>query len=532
MISPQGKGDVMSGAKVLVVEDEGLVALSLQRKLQSFGYEVPAVVSSGEEAVRQALESEPDLILMDIMLDGGIDGVDAAGRIRSEIDVPIVYLTAYSDHATVERAKATEPFGYLIKPFEERELFTTIEMALCRHTAHKKVSESRKWLYTTLRSIGDAVITTDTEGSVTFLNPVAEELTGWSHDEAVGLAIDEIFKLVSESSSTRLVSPVHRALRDSTVVKLDDGVLLQSRDSRECPIDDSAAPIKDDRGHLLGCVLVFRDVSEKRAMEGELRQHRDHLRELVEEQTRELIVARDLAEAASRARSAFLANMSHEIRTPLTGVIGMAELLHTTNLDQKQERYAELLLNAGQTLLAIINDILDFSKIDAGKLKLSTVPFSPSKLASELVALVQPQAQKKSLELRVEVDESLPAVLMGDPVRLKQILMNLLMNAVKFTERGRVDLIISKVKNEPESMILSFEVADTGIGIPAEAQGRIFESFEQAETSTFRKYGGTGLGLAISHKLVELMGGKLRLESTPGEGSRFWFDLDLSRQAR
>ncbi len=520
----------MSNARVLVVEDEGIVALSLQKKLQDFGYTVPAVVSNGEEAVRQALESQPDLILMDIMLDGSLDGVSAAGRIRSEIDVPIVYLTAFSDDATVERAKFTEPFGYLIKPFEERELFTTIEMALCRHSAHKKVNESRNWLYTTLRSIGDAVITTDTDGSVTFINPIAEQLTGWTQEEGVGRAIDEVFRLKGGSSQALPENPVHRVLQSQSIVRLHDGAVLYSRGSSECPIDDSAAPIQDDLGRLLGCVLVFRDVSEKRRMETELLRHRDHLQELVQEKTCELVEARDLAERANRAKSAFLANMSHEIRTPLTGVIGMAELLNSTRLDEKQKRYTEMLVSAAQLLLAIINDILDFSKIDAGKLELNPVPFSPSRLAAELAAMVEPQARKRGLALEVEMDDGASGMLIGDSVRLKQILINLLNNAVKFTERGKVTLGMRWVRKEADALVMAFEVADTGIGVPAEAQGRIFESFEQADSGTFRRYGGTGLGLAISHRLVALMGGRLGLSSTPGQGSRFWFHLTFPLQ--
>jgi signal transduction histidine kinase len=189
-----------------------------------------------------------------------------------------------------------------------------------------------------------------------------------------------------------------------------------------------------------------------------------------------------------------------------------------------------MLVSAAQLLLAIINDILDFSKIDAGKLELNPVPFSPSRLAAELAAMVEPQARKRGLALEVEVDDGASGMLIGDSVRLKQILINLLNNAVKFTERGKVTLGMRWVRKEADALVMAFEVADTGIGVPAEAQGRIFESFEQADSGTFRRYGGTGLGLAISHRLVALMGGRLGLSSTPGQGSRFWFHLTFPLQ--
>ncbi len=517
----------MGKARVMVVEDEGLVALSLEKKLSDLGYAVPAVAASGEEAIQRALECRPDVILMDIMLKGGTDGVTAAGSIREELDVPIVYLTAYSDPKTIERAKWTQPFGYLIKPFAERELFATIEMALYKHSMEKSLKASEKWFSTTLRSIGDGVIATSPGGSVTFVNPVAEELTGWKEAEVAGRMISEVFRLIDTGTRDAVESPVGRALAERAVLGLTDQAALVARDGTERAVDDCAAPIVDDRGNILGAVLVFRDVSQKRAMEQELQRYRDHLQELVDEQTRDLIHARDLAETANRAKSSFLTNMSHEIRTPMSGVIGIAELLRKTNLDEKQKRYVELLYRSGSDLLLIINDILDFSRIEAGKVILKVKPFSMREFLNELKLLFSVQAAQKGLHLEFAAEDVRHDMVLGDPVRVRQILANLIGNAIKFTEKGGVSVRVGHAGSRGEPNLVRFDVADTGAGVPEEAQSRIFESFEQADNSTTRRHGGTGLGLAICRKLVHLMGGEIGLESVPGTGSRFWFALSL-----
>ena len=252
--------------RVLVVEDESVVSKDIQESLKGLGYKVCGTAFSGDEAIKKAESLQPDLVLMDIVLKGDIDGVEAAETIRARHHVPVIYLTAYSDEHTLNRAKVTEPSGYILKPFDERELHTTIEVAMYRHTMQKRLKESERWFATTLKSIGDAVIATNTEGRITFMNPVAELLTGWKHTEALGRDLGEVFSVRDQDGCILIKNPVAKVLEEGVVVDLRNNLLF-GKEGMRLIVDDSAAPIVDDDGNVLGAVLVFRDVTERRKAE-------------------------------------------------------------------------------------------------------------------------------------------------------------------------------------------------------------------------------------------------------------------------
>lgn len=272
----------MPETKILIVEDEAIVAEDIRNSLQSLGYTISAVVSSGEEAITKIEEDAPDLVLMDIVLKGDMDGIEAAGQIHSRFNIPVVYLTAFTDKKTIERAKLTEPFGYIVKPFEDRELHSTVEMALYKHKMESKLKENESWLSTILRSIGDAVVVTDAEGKIQFMNDVACYLTGWKLKEAIGNSLVIIFNIVNEKTRKKVEDPVTKVFREGKVVGLANHTILISKDGTEIPIDDSGAPIRDEKGNIIGVVLVFHDIIERYEAEKKLQESEQRYRCLYE----------------------------------------------------------------------------------------------------------------------------------------------------------------------------------------------------------------------------------------------------------
>jgi two-component system sensor histidine kinase/response regulator len=379
-----------------------------------------------------------------------------------------------------------------------------------RERAEAALAASERQTRQILETAHDAFVAMDSEGLITDWNPQADAAFGWSREEALGRDLADT--IIPEGYRHRHRRGLERFLTSGEGPVLGRPIELPGlhRDGREFPVELTISAIRSDTGYSFNAFL--RDISERRRAE------------------EELAVARDRALEASRLKSDFLATMSHEIRTPMNGVIGMTGLLLDTELEPKQREYAETVRSSGETLLAIINDILDFSKIEAGRMDLEVIDFDLRTVVEEVGDLLAEQAHTKGLELVTVLPPEIPTAVQGDPGRIRQILTNLVANAIKFTESGEV-VVRADVADQTEGeAVVRFEVADTGIGIAAPARAAIFEPFSQADTSTTRTYGGTGLGLAISKQLVELMGGQIALESEPGRGSRFSFTVPLREQ--
>ena len=263
----------MTEKSILVVEDEGILAIGLKKRLENLGFYVPGIASSGPEAVDMATKFKPDLILMDIVLKGDMDGIEAADMIHSALKIPVIFLTAYSDNETLSRAKITEPSGYILKPFNERELQVAIEVALYKNTM-EKLRESKHWLETALKSIGEAIIATDLGGAITFMNPASESLLSWSFPEALGRSHDEVIKIEEESKGVPVESPVMESLKDNRVVRSSGDNVINTKDSRKVPVSYSSAPIIDNDGRVMGVITILKDLTEvrKQEMESKMRE--------------------------------------------------------------------------------------------------------------------------------------------------------------------------------------------------------------------------------------------------------------------
>ncbi len=389
----------------------------------------------------------------------------------------------------------------------------------------RRAEEDLRFATFVVEHAADIVFWMDAHGSLLHGNRTALESLGYSAEEFNALTIHDIDAHVPLEHW-----PEHIAeLRDAGSLTFESRHL--HRDGSIVPVEVTAMYLEFD-GEAFD-VSFCRDISERRAAEDALQRAKEQTdaanRDLQTAMTRANQLAVE-AESANAAKSEFLANMSHEIRTPMNGVIGMTALLMDTDLDAEQRDYAQTVRNSADALLTIINDILDFSKIEAGKLEMEVLDFDLRTTVEDTCDLPALQAQAKGLELAALVQADVPSALRGDPGRLRQVLTNLLGNAVKFTDHGEIAVTVSLVEETGDGATLRFAVADTGIGIsPAKADG-LFEAFAQADASTTRRFGGTGLGLTISKRLAVLMGGEIGVESEPGSGSTFWFTAAFSRQ--
>ena len=352
----------------------------------------------------------------------------------------------------------------------------------------------------------DGIYQSAPDGRLTTVNPAMARIFGYDSPE-------EMIEAVSHIGRELYVDPEERQKTLSLVRERGAVSGVESvgrrRGGGEVWLSWSARAIRGADGGVEAYEGTVEDITERKRSEAELRD------------------ARAAAEAANRAKSEFLANMSHEIRTPMNGVIGMTGLLLDTDLTPEQRDYARTVRSSGEVLLALLDDILDFSKIEAGEVRIERVDFGPHETIEEAVAPFARRAEEKGLRFRRLVSESVPDVLEGDPLRIRQVLTNLLDNALKFTHEGEISLNVETIETSESVATVRFEVSDTGIGMTGEQRGRLFRSFSQADASTTRRYGGTGLGLAISRRLVELMGGEIGVESEPGRGSTFSFTLPL-----
>ncbi len=375
---------------------------------------------------------------------------------------------------------------------------------------HQDLNDEKSLFLSLVKNIPACFIRKDRQGKIVFANDNFAELMELPIDQIVGKTVADFYP-----------EDLAKAAREEDERVMQTGAVLEDVFDAEVNGEtryfaSRKGPVRNEQRQIIGIQTIFWDITEQRLAEMALEREREELRE-----------AKLAADQANRAKSDFLANMSHEIRTPLNGIIGITDLLMETPLNPTQREYLRMLQDSGVSLLTLLNDILDFSKIEAGKLEIEVFPFDIRELLGDTLKGLGLRAQSKGLELACQIDNRTPKLLRGDANRLRQIIMNLVGNSIKFTEKGEIVLEVECCELTRDAVLLRFIITDTGIGIPADKIHKVFEEFEQADASTTRRYGGTGLGLAICSRLIGLMGGKIWVESELGKGSKFQFELRL-----
>jgi PAS domain S-box-containing protein len=491
--------------------DDGTVAYWNHASQALYGY-------STDEAIGKSLV---ELIIPPTLQDGVRNAVH--WMFANKTGVPAGRLTlrhkdghpveVYSSHTVVETADLGTMMFCL--DVDLREL-ASAEQALTE-------SESRQRMI--LETLGEGVFGTDPDGISTFMNPAGLALLGFSEQEVLGRSAHSLFHHHRADGTPYPLSecPLLLTASDGKTRRTDD--VFWRKNGEMLPVRLTITPTRRD-GQISGTVISFSDISDLHRDAKELEKHRHNLEVQVMQRTEQLNIARQAAEAASRSKSAFLANMSHEIRTPLNAVLGMVHLLRRDNPTLIQLDRLDKIDSASQHLLAVINDILDISKIEAGKLQLDDTKVDINNILKRVVSVLGERAREKGLVLHTESDD-FTRTLIGDPTRITQCLINYTANAIKFTEQGTVTIKAHRISESDSEVILRFDVEDTGIGIAEDSIPRLFGIFEQADTSTTRKFGGTGLGLAITRRLAELMGGHVGVTSQLGSGACFWFTARL-----
>jgi len=398
-----------------------------------------------------------------------------------------------------------------VVPPDEDLMYASARDITQRKAIEAALEASERQTRQILETAHDAFISIDARGLITDWNPHAETIFGWSRHEVLGHELSTT--IIPDGQREAHRKGMQRCLDTGEMRLLGKPLELSAlhRDGREFPIELTITPLETENGVVFNAFL--RDITQRKKAQEELAR------------------ARDQAVEASRIKSMFVANVSHEIRTPMNGVIGMTALLLDTDLDDEQHEYAETISSSGEALLEIIDDILDFSKIEAGKLEVDPADFDLREAIERACGILAARAHQKGLEFVVAIDPDVPALVHGDAARLRQVVVNLVSNAIKFTAVGEIVVRVSSIPAPRGASLVRLDVSDTGIGIASHVLQQLFKPYIQADGSTTRKYGGTGLGLAISRQVIELMGGTVGAESEPGKGSCFWFELPLAGAA-
>ena len=509
---------------ILVIEDDQNIRESITDLLETSNFNV-LTAGNGKDGLDLAISKVPDLIICDIMMPV-MDGYEVIQAIRKEKtlqDTPFIFLSAKSQKVDVRKGMDLGADDYLTKPFRAQELFDAVETRIwkkevgereLRDTKQELEKLNQQMVAISEADIPVSMIISDNHGTIVHFSKGAERLLGYTADEMVGKkpittlhVREEIMARVSELKEL-LGKEVN--MSNAFLTEIPNRYNYESREWTYVRKDKSTFPIQlvvstilDKEGKVTGYLGVGIDITERKAAEAALK------------------FARDQAEKANRLKSQFLANMSHEIRTPMNSILGFSDILSKMITDPTGKKHINAISTSGRTLMVLINDLLDLAKIEAGKMQLRPEPVSLRLIIDEIVQMFSAETKKKGLELITEIPDDLPTKLLLDDIRIRQMLINLVGNAIKFTSEGYIKISVLGTAENSSAIDLRLSVQDTGIGIDKADQPLVFESFEQVHDTTTSQYGGTGLGLAITRRLAQLMNGNISLDSEKGRGSTF-----------
>ncbi len=498
----------MQQQRILVVEDERIVATDIQRNLQRLGYLAPDAAASCEEALRFSSEAPPDLVLMDIRIEGDSDGIQTASLLRERYDVPIVFLTAYADAPTLKRATEVQPYGYLLKPVRPDELRTTVEIALHKHRVDKRLRERERWYATTMRSIADGIVTVDPQDRVTYMNPAAESLSGRKMQHAEGRTSSEVVELLDITEQPLSPTPIERALRERTAVNVPDAVLRQHDTGHLRHISDSASVVAEgDR--VLGAVMVFRDTTEQHKLQEQL-----------------------LASDRMATIGLLAAGVAHEINNPLAAAVisldlatQATETLTTTvgaaSMQSLQQDLKDAAAACGR-IRSIVGDLRVFSRSEP----IVTQEVSVSHVMESTLRLARAEIRHRARVVRVS--QPTPPI-QAIESRLSQVFLNLIVNAAQAIPEGNADRheirITTGTADDGDALV---EIEDTGSGMSPETMARLFSPFFTTKPAST----GTGLGLMLCRRIIDDLHGTIDIDSAVGRGTRVRLTFPPSREPK
>lgn len=495
----------MHGAKILIVEDEQIAAMDVRAQISDLGYDVVGIAGTGKEALRLSGECRPDLVLMDIQLHDPMDGITAASEIQQRWQIPVVFMSASAEDEILSRANLCVPYGYLPRPFEAKHLNATVSIALRQQRLTHEVFQEHGWLRTLLASMSAGLIATDLEGRVMFVNPAAENFTGWSRAEALGRPIEEVYILRDEDGTPSSECPLRLVLGTNKAIHRER-FLLAARANSTIFVEDSTAPIHDAEGKMTGAITVITDASEREQSERNSRRRQAEL------------------ERSNAELSQFSYSLAHELCAPASSIAALSELLRQGKegeLTSGQSHILNIMTEAAGGMQRLIPSMLSFAQIGHGEISVESVP------VTAVIEAVRARLWDVIRASGAKIDyKSLP-VIEADRIQLEQVFQNLLSNAIQYRNPAETPHISISVERIGEEWACSVE--DNGQGIPPESLERIFQPLKRLHG---RDIPGTGLGLALCQRIIGRHGGRIWAESAGmGRGAIIRFVLPIRHSA-